>query len=317
MEEPILIVRPKTGPVYAIKDICPHRGIPFSYGRVVENEVECPYHGWTFNNHGHCTRIPSLCEGQELDVSKIKVKSYPVQEQQGLIWIFWGDKNFPIEQAPKIPILKNFELDIEPNVVEVAKFPCHIDHAVIGLMDPAHGPYVHKSIIWRSEKSSYEKSKKFAPVDFGFQMVRHEPSKNSKVYKILGGVPTTEITFTLPGVRVEHIQVGERSVYAFTALTPVNEKETIIHQMLYWDLPLMSMIKPFVRKFTHFFLYQDIDAVTKQQEGLKYDPSLMLIKDADTQAKWYYSLKTEWIQHQNENRDFKNPVVESVLRWRS
>lgn len=317
MEEPILVVRPKAGKPYAIKDICPHRGIPFSYGRLVGNEVECPYHGWTFNHQGQCTRIPSLCEGQELDVTKIKVKSYPVQEQQGLIWIFWGDKDFPLEQAPKVPSMKSFGNDVRPQVVEVAKFPCHIDHAVIGLMDPAHGPYIHKGAFWRSERSSYEKSKKFAPVDFGFQMVRHQPSKNSKAYKILGGAPTTEITFSLPSVRVEHIQVGKRNVYSYTALTPLNEKETIIHQMLYWDLPLLSVIKPFVRQFAHHFLHQDIDAVTKQQEGLKYDPSLMLIKDADTQAKWYYSLKGEWAKHQEEKRKFQNPVPEATLRWRS
>ncbi len=317
MNEPILLVRPSQGPVYAIKDICPHRGIPFSYGRMVKDEMECPYHGWTFNHQGVCTRIPSLCSGQDLDPNKIKVRSYPVREQQGLIWIFWGDKDFPIEQAPEIPVMKAFDMNVRPNVVEVATFNCHIDHAVIGLMDPAHGPYIHKSPIWRSEKTSYEKTKKFAPVPFGFQMVRHQPSKNSTAYKILGGQPTTEITFTLPSVRVEHIQVGKRNVYSYTALTPVSEKETKIHQMMYWDHPLLSLFRPFVHEFAHFFLYQDIDAVNKQQDGLKYDPSLMLIKDADTQAKWYYALKNEWFKFLENKLTFQHPVQETELRWRS
>jgi phenylpropionate dioxygenase-like ring-hydroxylating dioxygenase large terminal subunit len=317
MNEPILLVRPKVGPVYAIKDICPHRGIPFSYGRLVNDEMECPYHGWRFDRKGTCTLIPSLCSGQDLDCTKIKVRSFPTSEQQGLIWIFFREKDFPVEQAPAIPIMKAFDMKARPDVVEVAKFNCHIDHAVIGLMDPAHGPYIHKSPIWRSEKTSYEKSKKFAPVPFGFQMVRHQPSKNSKAYKILGGQPTTEITFTLPSVRVEHIQVGKRNVYSYTALTPINEKETIIHQMMYWDHPLLTLLRPFVHQFAHFFLHQDIDAVNKQQEGLKYDPSLMLIKDADTQAKWYYALKNEWFKHLEEKSEFNHPVQETELRWKS
>lgn len=57
--------------------------------------------------------------------------------------------------------------------------------------------------------------------------------------------------------------------------------------------------------------------VIKQQEGLSYHPSLMLIDDADTQAKWYFSLKREYERSQQENRPFNNPVEAKILRWRS
>lgn len=315
--EPIVFYRDSHGLVSALRDICPHRGIPFSYGRIVQDQVECPYHGWKFDGTGACTEIPSLCADQAMDTRKIKVRSYPVREHQGLIWAFVGDKNYDPKDAPPILEMKAFPATVKPKILEKVNFPCHIDHAVIGLMDPAHGPYVHKSWFWRSEKTMYEKRKKFAPVSHGFQMVRHQPSKNSKAYKILGGTPTTEITFSLPSMRMEHVQVGERNFYAYTILTPVDEKNTMIHQLAYWDMPWLSAIKPFVRGFTKVFLHQDMEAVRKQQDGLQYDPSLMLIKDADTQAKWYYSLKTEWHEHLEQKRDFVNPVPETELRWRS
>ena len=317
MNEPILFFRDSQGVVSGLRDICPHRGIPLSYGRIVEDHVECTYHGWKFNGAGTCTEIPSLCQGQDLDCSKIKVRHYPVKEQQGAIWVFMGDKDFDVSRAPTIPFLSSFAADRNPNFIEITTFPCHIDHAVIGLMDPAHGPYVHKSWFWRTEKSMYEKRKKFAPADFGFKMLRHEPSKNSKAYKFLGGAPTTEINFQIPSVRVEHVKVGLKSFYSYTALTPVSEKETIIHQFAYWDMPWLTLLKPFVRWFAKKFLYQDKDAVAKQQDGLKYDPSLMLIRDSDTQAKWYYSLKQEWQDSIKELRPFQNPVKETELRWRS
>jgi hypothetical protein len=57
--------------------------------------------------------------------------------------------------------------------------------------------------------------------------------------------------------------------------------------------------------------------VIKQQEGLSYHPALMLIDDADTQAKWYYRLKQEYEKSQAEKRDFVNPVKAQILRWRS
>lgn len=315
--EPVVFYRDSKGKVSALRDICPHRGIPLSYGRVVNDQLECPYHGWKFDCTGTCTEIPSLLPDQDLNPNKIKVRSYPVHEAQGLIWVFMGDKNADPTLAPPVPVLKAFGSDVKPKMGKVVNFPCHVDHAVIGLMDPAHGPYVHKSWFWRSEKSMMEKKKTFAPVDYGFKMVRHQPSQNSKAYKVLGGTPTTEITFTLPSVRIEHIQVGKRNFYSFTALTPVDELNTRVTQLAYWDIPWLSLLKPAIRRFMDVFLGQDMDAVTKQQEGLKYDPSLMLIKDADTQAKWYYALKTEFHDHLEQKREFNHPVKETVLRWRS
>jgi phenylpropionate dioxygenase-like ring-hydroxylating dioxygenase large terminal subunit len=317
MNERVVFFRDEAGNVHGLRDICPHRGIPLSYGRVVKNQIECPYHGWKFSGDGVCREIPSLCSGQDLDCTKIKVRTYPVLERQGLIWIFIGDKGTDASIAPEPPVLQALPMNVKPRIVKVETFQCHIDHAVIGLMDPAHGPYIHKSWLWRSERSMIEKRKNFGPVSHGFQMRQHKPSSNSKAYKILGGEITTEITFTLPSVRIEHIRVGKRSMYAFTGLTPINDKETRIHQVMYWDIPWLTLIQPFLSWFTGFFLQQDIDAVDLQQDGLKYDPSLMLIKDADTQAKWYYSLKDEWEKHQTEKRPFENPVKETELRWRS
>ena len=47
--EPVLIGRMKDGQVFALRDICPHRGVPLSAGQVMpDNSVQCPYHGWQF-----------------------------------------------------------------------------------------------------------------------------------------------------------------------------------------------------------------------------------------------------------------------------
>ncbi|MES3036899.1 MAG: aromatic ring-hydroxylating dioxygenase subunit alpha [Bdellovibrionota bacterium] len=314
--QPVVLYRDQSGKAVALRDLCPHRGIPLSYGRIVEDEVECPYHGWRFDKEGTCTVIPALCEGQNLDCRKIKIRRYLTHEQAGLVWVYTGDdrkENPATIPFPELTGLRN----LKRRVTMVEHFPCHIDHAVIGLMDPAHGPYVHKSFLWRSEKTMIQKKKKFAPVDFGFQMVKHPPSANSKAYKIFGGAPTTEITFQLPSTRVEHIQAGKNNFFSFTALTPVDEKNTLIFQIVYWDIGWLGLIKPFIKWFARYFLFQDINVVAKQQDGLKYDPTLMLINDSDTQAKWYYALKSEWFKSAQENRTFVNPVKETELRWRS
>ena len=40
-------------------DICPHRLVPLSEGRITDNkELQCAYHGWCFEASGKCTAIP-------------------------------------------------------------------------------------------------------------------------------------------------------------------------------------------------------------------------------------------------------------------
>ena len=57
--------------------------------------------------------------------------------------------------------------------------------------------------------------------------------------------------------------------------------------------------------------------VNLQQMGLAYDPTLMLVEDSDTQAKWYFSLKKAWAKSCESGAAFVNPVKAKTLRWRS
>lgn len=313
LNEPLLIGRSRDGKPFALRDICPHRGIPLSTGHFDGDEVECPYHGWRFNCEGACTTIPSLVEGQSFKISNIGVQKYPCREVQGLIWVYFGEEG---DTLPSLPMVPDFE-DTTPQMSEAMNFSCDLDHAIIGLMDPAHGPYVHRSWWWRTKKSMHEKKKKFAPSHLGFTMVRHAPSSNSRAYKLLGGKPETEISFQLPGVRIEHVRVGNHRFAGLTAVVPISEDETRITQVFYWTMPWLGLIKPILRPFARTFIKQDKDIIVEQQKGLAYDPNLMLINDADVQAKWYFSIKKEYLRAEEDGRTFQNPVSEKVLRWRS
>ena len=206
--EPVLIGRTKAGEVFAMRDICPHRAAPLSAGRVVDRDgegetVECPYHGWRFRPDGGCAAIPSLTGEQDFDVARIRVRSYPARESQGLVFVWMGsDPRLPAEPDHEPPVFPGV-VGGGPKLVERMDFDAHVDHAVVGLMDPAHGPYVHKQWWWRTESSQHEKSKAFEPRELGFAMARHAPSSNSRAYKLLGGKPATEIVFRLPALRWE------------------------------------------------------------------------------------------------------------------
>ncbi len=311
--QPVLIGRDNAGLVFALRDICPHRAMPLSYGRFDGREIECAYHGWRFAPNGVCTSIPSMAEGQHLDTKKIRTRSYPCKEVQGNIWVYFGEDTEALPAVPEIPDIGSARYRLAQSI----EFPCAVDHAVIGLMDPAHGPFVHRAWWWRTRTSIHEKAKAFGPSHLGFTMQRHRPSSNSRAYKVLGGTPETEISFQLPGVRIEHVRAGRHLFCGLTAVTPIDEHRTEVHHLIYWTMPWLSLAKPLIRPFARAFLEQDRKVVARQQEGLAHEDRLMMIHDADTQARWYYALKREFVAAGQEAREFVNPVPETVLRWRS
>jgi phenylpropionate dioxygenase-like ring-hydroxylating dioxygenase large terminal subunit len=311
--EPLLLGRDAAGGVFALRDICPHRGMPLSYGDFDGSEIECCYHGWRFGTDGRCKAISSLSEAQPLDLARIRVKPYPALEVQGHVWVFFGSDPAAAPEPPRVPDIG----DESYALVETMQFDCTMDDAVVGLVDPAHGPFVHRSWWWRTRRSIHEKEKSFVPSPLGFTMTRHKASKNSKVYRLLGGVPESEIAFRLPGVRIEHIRAGRHVVCNLTAVTPIDERHTEVTNALYWTVPWLDALKPLLRPFARSFLGQDRAIFAKQREGLRHHPTLMLVGDADMQAKWYYRLKNEHARACAEGRPFVNPVKPRTLRWRS
>lgn len=72
------------GKIHALADRCPHRGAPLSHGQIATAGLQCPYHGWTFNGQGQCTRVPGLT--RECPSAKV-VESWLVEESAGFIWL--------------------------------------------------------------------------------------------------------------------------------------------------------------------------------------------------------------------------------------
>jgi phenylpropionate dioxygenase-like ring-hydroxylating dioxygenase large terminal subunit len=314
--EPVLIGRGRDGAAFALRDICPHRGVPLSAGRVMaDSTVECPYHGWRFRGDGVCAAIPSLVGGETVEPSNIRVRAYPVREQDGLIWIYMAEtgreKEAPRSEPPRVGVP-----NARPRWHESQLFHCGIDHAVIGLMDPAHAPYVHGRWWWRV--SPREKAKNYAPLPAGFVMTRHKPSK--PMYGMLGADVSTEITFELPSIRFENITgtlLGRRiAVVGLTCCTPRDADTTQVTQIFYWPAWL-GFIRPFFLALGPTFLGDDRRIVELQKEGLKYNPSLMLIQDSDVPAMWYMRLKKAWAESTRTGAPFVNPVQPRTLRWRS
>jgi phenylpropionate dioxygenase-like ring-hydroxylating dioxygenase large terminal subunit len=363
---PLLLGRKRDGSLFALRDLCPHRGIPLSAGWFDGDTVQCKYHGWRFEPcSGRCEEIPSLTSHDNLEPTKIFANAFPVAERDGYAWVYIPAPGAgridaeDITQLPPIPSLPKFSKRFSTAHLS-ADLPCNVDHGIIGLMDPAHGPFVHQAWWWRSAASIHEKTKKFEPINSpdgghdGFRMSPHAPSSNSAPYKLLGR-PVTTIDFTLPNRRVETIvatksgktytpdnalssrpesratqtlssrpesratqtlssrperaaRSGEIPAFpgperpddseslrwfsSLTTVTPITPSTCRIDVVAAWNIGYyIPFVTSLVKFFGARFVAQDQQTMVEQARGLRSNPGLMLIDDADKPAKWYFALK--------------------------
>ena len=330
LEVPLVLGRTAEGKAFAMRDSCPHRGIPLSYGRFDGKTLECSYHGWRFEAcSGQCVEIPSLTSQDKLKVDRIFAGHYPCEERDGYVWVYMSsrDRRAPDtapssrlpEAVPATPILATFSAKYK--ITHLAcDLPAHVDHGIIGLMDPAHGPFVHQSWFWRSRGSIHEKQKQFEPIPNGFRMSPHSPSSNSLPYQLLkkmtGEPVTTTIDFILPNRRLEEIRSGRLWFTSQTTVTPVRRDLCRIDFVAAWNLFFLPV--SIFRMFGKTFLRQDQETMIQQAEGLKHNPHLMLIDDADRPAKWYFALKANLLESRQTGAAVAHPMSGPVtLRWRS
>ena len=163
---PVVFYRTRDGAALALEDRCCHRGLPLSHGCVVGDRLQCGYHGLVYDRAGTCVLVP----GQERVPASAKVRSYPVVEQDHLLWIWMG------EAAKADPAL-------------ITRHPWHDDPAWVwvkdrylidanyqlitdNLMDLTHVGYVHLKTIGGTPQAHSEADTKTTRTETGVNVTR-------------------------------------------------------------------------------------------------------------------------------------------------
>jgi nitrite reductase/ring-hydroxylating ferredoxin subunit len=137
------------GRAYALHDRCPHRGIPLSLGsREFPGTISCAYHGWTYRlGDGVLTAV--ITDGPDSPIcGKVAVRTYPVAERLGLVWIFMGDgegETPPVEDAIPRELLEH-DCTVGGNI-ETRRGGWRFG-AENGY-DEGHAKYLHRNSLWR------------------------------------------------------------------------------------------------------------------------------------------------------------------------
>lgn len=138
--------RTKQGEVYCLLDRCPHRGAKLSIGKIKNNCIECPYHGFQFNKTGVCEYAPEFNKA----IPGLKVQTFMVKEAMGMIWLFYGNETPP---AFEYNTLHQLHDSFSGKYCETSRvWQSHITYCIENQLDYTHLPLVHKSTIGRGFK---------------------------------------------------------------------------------------------------------------------------------------------------------------------
>jgi len=140
-EIPVTLYRRRDGSPVALEDRCSHRGYPLSAGRLVDDTIECGYHGFRFDCSGTCVRIPA----QEIIPPRTTIRSFPLVEKDGWIWIWTGDAD--MADAATVPDT-HWMTDPEwATVTHSFPFACRAGLIHDNLLDLTHESFIHLSTV--------------------------------------------------------------------------------------------------------------------------------------------------------------------------
>jgi 3-ketosteroid 9alpha-monooxygenase subunit A len=206
--EKLVAFRGEDGQVHVLDAYCAHMGADLgSGGRVIGNDIECPFHAWRYCGTGECVAIPYAKKIPE----KARQRAWRTREVNGLVLVHHD----PAARPPdfEIPIISEYGTpEWLPWATKMYRVKTHPREIVENLADRAHFPRVHATEI----------------EDFAFEVNGHTATQRVKGRAILpgGGVDNFSSTTTYHGPAYLLMRMsGIFDNYMLVAHTPISHGE--------------------------------------------------------------------------------------------
>jgi phenylpropionate dioxygenase-like ring-hydroxylating dioxygenase large terminal subunit len=174
-DQELVVFRTRTGVPRVLDAYCPHLGAHLAEGgRVVGENVRCPFHGWQFDGDGQCVEIP-YCKKIP---PKARVQGWTVREVNGMILVwhhaegkepFWDVPEMPEFSDPEWTEPRQFVLEVPVHMQEMAENNC----------DPVHFEFVHGMAQEQQSEVEFGEEGRFFRINT--RSVRETPAGNFNV----------------------------------------------------------------------------------------------------------------------------------------
>jgi 5,5'-dehydrodivanillate O-demethylase len=171
--EDLVVYRDRQGRYGVVGEQCPHRSASLAFGRVDEEGIRCPYHGWKFDCTGKCLEQPAEpTSGGFKD--KIKHTAYPVEKMGGLLWAYLGPEPRPLLPRWDVLCWENGKRWIEKHEV----YNCNWLQPMENSVDPSHLYWLHgETAHLVGVTDRYEEEHNFIPFEYGILKQRRTPGR--------------------------------------------------------------------------------------------------------------------------------------------
>lgn len=297
LNEWVVLFRSESGQVTALQDKCLHRTAQLSRGKLIDGKLQCPYHGWTYDEKGQVVKIPSM--GPNYKPSEKCAKAFQVLEQENYIYV---------KLSPEITGIKPFNMPCFKKAGYTTirlqnLFKNNVTNCAENFVDIPHTTFVHPkifrdakdekfgAIIERSEgrvKVTYKNEKK----NFGWFSWFLNPSGREIEH-------TDE--FFVPNITSVHYKFGGNNHFIITSQSvPINAQETLVYTDLTYNYGIWTKIsRPLVKLQAQAIIDQDIEILNNQMKTITKYGAHFQNSPADIIHTWIESLQAEI----NEDRD--------------
>jgi phenylpropionate dioxygenase-like ring-hydroxylating dioxygenase large terminal subunit len=136
--EDLVLFRTRGGEPGLVGAYCQHRLAPLFFGRIEQDGIRCPYHGWKYGVDGKCLEMPNVPPEQEFK-NDVHHPGYPCLERAGFIWTYMG----PAKQLPPLPEFEFLMVPEEQQTNRAFRSECNYLQAMEGGIDPTHPVWLH------------------------------------------------------------------------------------------------------------------------------------------------------------------------------
>ena len=233
-----VVWRNENGSIIALDDACPHKGAALSAGKICDNNIVCPYHGYEFNDEGILTNVPGIC----FKPSPVyDVKKYNTIEKNG--WVYLNTQyvnELSQVNSTAASIYNEPEIDQGCAVVHLdMEYKCYSRILSENSLDIMHIAFVHTF----GNKARPNPTKEIPPRLVGPNHYKstyyYEAGEDSIAKKVFGVKDLIiENEFILPHTTVARVKFGDQVSTVITFALPLGDNKSRLFVKTYrnfWD----------------------------------------------------------------------------------
>jgi phenylpropionate dioxygenase-like ring-hydroxylating dioxygenase large terminal subunit len=222
----------------ALDDVCPHKGASLSAGKICDNNIVCPYHGYEFNEKGTLTNVPGIC----FKPSPVyDVKKYNIIEKND--WVYLN--TYYVNEFSDVNITGSYiynEPEIEQGCAVVhldMEYKCYSRILSENSLDIMHIAFVHTF----GNKARPNPTKEIPPTLIGpnhYKSTYYYESGDDSIARKVFGVKDLiiENEFILPHTTVARVKFGDQVSTVITFALPLGDNKSRLFVKTYrnfWD----------------------------------------------------------------------------------